>query len=211
MKKPSLLMVIADNGMGLSRTSWAFSLAVATHSVLRDYEVTFQSISYPYPDGTLNIATQVFLESSADEMIIIDTDVIFTPDHLRRLLSHDLPLVFGLYPKKCPGLIFPVMSLGEEHPFTKDGPDLVEVARVARGFMRVHRSVFEQLKPHVEKITCAETGREQWVFWKTLPGGNSEDFAFCDLCRAHGIKIMVDQRITAQHEGSARYPIEGTY
>jgi len=209
MKK--LFLPIIDNGMGLSRTSYAFSLAIAAQSVLRDYEVTFQSISYPYPCGACNISTQVFLESDCDEMVVIDTDVVFTPDHLRRLLSHDLPLVFGLYPKKCPGLIFPVVSLTEDHPFKKDGPDLVEVARVARGFMRVHRSVFETLKPHVEKITCAETGRDQWVFWKTLPGGNSEDFAFCDLCRAHGIKIMVDQRITAQHEGSAKYPIEGTY
>ena len=175
------------------------------------YEIQADSISYPYPCGAMNIATQVFLESGADEMIVIDTDIIFHPTHVQKLLSHDVPLVFGLYPKKCPGLIFPVVSLTEAHPFTKDGPDLVEVARVARGFMRVHRSVFEQLKPHVEKITCAETGRDQWVFWKTLPGGNSEDFAFCDLCRAHGIKIMVDQKITAQHEGSVRYPIEGTY
>lgn len=209
MKK--LFLPIIDNGMGLSRTSWAFSLAVACLSSLRNYAVTFQSISYPYPDGSMNIATQCFLESGCDEMIVIDTDIIFSPEHLEKLLSHDLPLVFGLYPKKTPGLIFPVMSVGEDNPFSNDGPDVVEVARVARGFMRVHRSVFESLKPHVEKITCSETGRDQWLFWKTLPGGNSEDFAFCDLCREHGIKVMVDQRITTQHEGSAKYPIPGTY
>lgn len=47
-------------------------------------------------------------------------------------------------------------------------------------------------------------------FWKTMPGGHSEDFDFCDRWRALGGKILVDQRITAQHEGSVVYPISGT-
>ena len=209
--KKHLFFPIADNGMGLSRTSWAFSLAVACSGVLRGHELTFQSVSYPYPDGAMNIASQCFLESGADEMIVIDTDVVFKPNDLSRLLSHELPLVFGLYPKKKPGLEFPVEAIDEKYPFAASQPDLVEVKRCARGFMRVHRSVFDDLKPHVEKISCSETGRDQWIFWKCLQGGHSEDFAFCDLYRSIGGKIMVDRRILTQHEGSAVYPIPGTY
>lgn len=206
-----LFFPIIDNGMGLSRTSWALSMISSIGALRAEYDIEFQSISYPYPDGAMNIATQCFLESACDEMIVIDTDVVFDHQHLVWLLSHDVPLVFGLYPKKKPGLEFPVQSIGEENPFSIGGDPLVEVARVARGFMRARRAVFEGLKPHVEKIECAETGREQWVFWKPLPGGHSEDFAFCDLYRKHGGKILVDQRITARHEGSAVYPIPGTY
>lgn len=198
--------------MGLSRTSWAFSMIHAAMEVLRGYKVDLQSVSFPYPDGAMNLATQFFLESNADEMIVIDTDIKFEPSHLRSLLSHDEPLVFGLYPKKKPGLEFPVVSLDDsDNPFTGDGPALREVARCARGFMRVHRSVFEKLKPFVECIVCPQTHNKQWQFWKCLVGGHSEDFAFCDLYRMHGGKILVDSTITTQHEGSCVYPIKGTY
>jgi hypothetical protein len=208
-----LFIPIIDNGGGLSRTSWALSLAVACLSVLRDYKVTFQSISYPYPDGAMNIATADFLESGADEMIVIDTDIIFSRDHLAMLLSHDVPIVFGLYPKKEPGLNFPAQELdGDANPFADDGrANLREVARTARGFMRVKRGVFEAIAPEVESYTDAQSGREQRLFWKTLPGGHSEDFAFCDLIRKHGFRVMVDRRICTQHEGAAVYPIPGTY
>lgn len=207
-----LFIPLIDNGMGLSRTSWAFSMIHAAFTALRDYKVDLDPISYPYPDGAMNLATQDFRESSADEMIVIDTDVRFEPNHLDMLLSHDEPLVFGLYPKKKVGLEFPVCGLnGEEFPFAGDGPVLREVARCARGFMRVHRSVFDKLEPFVECIEDLETGKPQHLFWKSLPGGHSEDFAFCDLWRLHGGKILVDSRICAQHEGSAMYPIKGTY
>lgn len=214
MKK--LFLPIIDNGMGLSRTSWATCLAAACLGPLRKYDVILQPLSYPYPDGAMNIATNDFLASDADEMVVIDTDVIFEPRHLAFLLEHDVPLVFGLYPKKELGLTFPCEWLGEENPFSISATSaaeapLVEVKRVARGFMRVHRSVFEALAPHVPSYTDAQTGKAFKQFWKTLLGGHSEDFNFCDLCHEFGVKVLVDQRIAAQHEGSAVYPIPGTF
>lgn len=210
--KRKLHIPLIDNGMGLSRTAWALSLAVSCLSTLRDYSVTLQSISYPYPDGAMNKATADFLASDCEEMIVIDTDVIFSHEHLAMLLEHDEPLVFGLYPKKQPGLEFPAVPLeSNPTPFLQDGEPLREVARCARGFMRVHRSVFEQMKPHVPSFTDAQTGKMEFVFWQNLPGGHSEDFAFCDLWRLLGGKILIDKRICAQHEGSATYPIPGTF
>ena len=210
--KKRLHLPLIDNGIGLSRTSWALSLAVACMTTLRDYSVNIQSISYPYPDGAMNKATADFLASDADEMVVIDTDVVFSREHLAFLLEHDEPLVFGLYPKKQPGLEFPVVPLAENPaPFALDGSPLREVARCARGFMRVHRSVFEKLKPHVPSFIDAQTGKTEYVFWQNLPGGHSEDFAFCDLWRSIGGRILVDRRICAQHEGSVIYPIPGTF
>jgi hypothetical protein len=77
--------------------------------------------------------------------------------------------------------------------------------------MRVNRSAFENLKPLVPRITCAETGRDQFVFWHPLPGGHSEDFHFCDLWRSAGGRVLVDSRILCKHEGSCAYPIPGTF
>lgn len=164
----------------------------------------------------MNIATNEFLNSGADEMLVIDTDLVFQPWQLASLLSHDQPLVFGLYPKKSPGLTFPVEWLTEENPFSKnpfsnDAPRLVEVKRVARGLMRAHRSVFEKLSLYVPQYTDAHSGQRSFSIWKTLPGGHSEDFAFCDLWRFSGGRVLVDQRASVQHEGSAVYPIPGTF
>lgn len=210
-----LFFPIIDNGMQLSRTSWGMSLAIACASVLRPYKLSFERLSFPYPTEAMNLATHSFRKSGADEMIVIDTDVEFEPHHLDSLLSHDLPLVFGLYPIKRPGLHWPAMPLeGDLAPFACDGrPNLREVARVARGFMRVHRSVFDRIEERgiVEKEVCNQTGEEMSIFWKCLPGGGSEDFAFCDLWRSIGGRVMVDNSIRTRHEGSASYPIEATF
>lgn len=211
MKK--LFLPFIDNGMGLSRTSWAISMfGLALSPVLADYDVIAQGISYPYPDGAMNIATADFLESGADRMLVIDTDEIFSPAHVELLLSHDEPFIAGIYPKKKPGLEFPIVPLeSNPEPFAPGQPDPVEVARCARGFLNVHRSVFETMRPHVEEITDNETGRKTGLYWRNLPGGHSEDFAFCDLWRSLGGRVLVDKRCTVKHEGSAVYPIPGTY
>lgn len=197
--------------MGLSRTSWAVSLAEACLGPLRDYNVVIPRLSYPYCSGALNIVTDEFLRSDAVEMVTIDTDVVFKPQHITWLLEHEEPLVFGMYPQKVPGLHFPVETLTDENPFASGDNILVEVKCVARGFSRIHRSVFEKLSPLVPEYFCEETQRTHKEFWKYRPGGHSEDFAFCDLWRSVGGKILVDRRITAQHEGTALYPIPGTF
>lgn len=212
-----LFFAICDNGLGLSRTSWAISLAAACHSVLRGHDLTFRGISYPYPDGSTNIAAAEFLATDCEEMILIDTDVIFSPKHLGWLMEHQEPLVFGAYPKKVPGLYFPRELLSDENPFSHNPfmpgvNPLVEVKCTARGFMRLHRSVLERMAPTVPEVEFFKTGvgtmRE---FWKNRPGGHSDDFNFCDQWRALGGRVLIDQRITAQHEGSAVFPIPGTF
>jgi hypothetical protein len=169
--------------------------------VLDDYEVTAESISYPYPDGTMCLATQMFMDGGFDRMLIIDTDVIFEPRHVAMLLSHDVPFVAGLYPKKVRGLEFPMMPLNERDipaDIFSDDPKadpLVEVAAIARGFCLIKREVFEKVGST----------------WKNMPDGSSEDFELCGRMRAAGIKVLVDQRVTLKHEGSAVYPIPGTF
>ncbi len=213
-----LFLPIIDNGMGLSRTSWAISLAAACLTALRGHEVTFRGISYPYPDGATNIAALEFLETDCEEMILIDTDVIFLPKHLAWLMGHDEPLVFGGYPKKVPGLYFPRELLDENvnpfapNPFAEGVNPLVEVKATARGFMRLHRSVLEKMVDHVSVIPNFKTGiGTMHEFWKQRPGGHSDDYNFCDQWRALGGRVLIDQRITAQHEGSIVFPIPGTF
>lgn len=214
MNKESLFFPVIDNGGGNSRTAWGMSMFVLGLSgVLAGRKVVVKSISYPYPDGAMNIATSHFLDSGCDRMIIIDTDEVFEPWCVSLLLSHDLPFVSGLYPKKCPGLEWPCVPLDEDPlPFADDGrPYPREVARCARGFLNLHRDVFIQMQDAVPDYFCDQTQSQRKLFWRGLPGGHSEDFEFCDRWRILGGKVLVDPRITVLHEGSVSYPIPGTY
>lgn len=212
---------IIDNGMGLSRTGWGACFAIAQHSpALQGHELAFSSISLPYPDGAMNVATRQFLESDADFMVTIDTDLLFQQIDFTRLLQHGqddgAPFIAGIYPIKKAGLEFPIVPLPDKpHPLANcddpDVPNVVEVAGCTRGFSCIHRSVFELLAPHVESYECPFTGGESKWFWKNKPGSHSEDFGFCELYREHGGRVLIDTRIRLKHEGSAVYPIPGTY
>lgn len=188
---------------------------MALSDALKDREIVMQGLGYPYPDGAMNIATSDFLSTQCDRMLVIDTDIIFKPSDVKMLLSHDVPFVAGVYPKKKPGLELVCEPLNGENPFAKnpfaEGVEpLIEVKRVARGFMSVHRSVFEKLN----RLTLSyvdPAGKTQKLFWKCLSGGHSEDYRFCDQMRSVGIKVLVDQRVCVQHEGSIIFPIKGTY
>ncbi len=213
-KLASLFFPVMDNGSGSGRIGWAASMfALGCSPVLKGRNVLAETQSYPYPDGNANIATQTFLESGYDEMVIVDADVIFRPQHMAWLLSHDAGLVGGIIPKKKPGLEYSIIPLDSNpDPFT--GPDdLCEVEVICRGFMRIKREVFELLKGHpdVGTGTCLETGRTMWEFWRNVFGGTSDDFNFCRLYRSMGGKVYIDRRCTLQHAGNVTYPIKGTY
>lgn len=193
---------IIDNGMGLSVTKWAVSMLAAVEG-----DSSFCHISTPYCGYAMDIATQQFMDSGCDEMILIDTDLVFTPQHLQCLLEHDEPLVFGLYSKRQVKFEAPLIPLpGKERPEQSPG-HLWEVAKTARGFMRAKRSVFETLKPHVPEIQT-EFGKLPNC-WPTQPDGTSEDFAFCAKWREIGGRILIDKRVFVGHVGQAQFPILG--
>src|SRR5215831_6947260 len=150
MPEPKLFFPLIDNGMGLARAQWALSMcALCMADWFRSREVTMQCVSFPYPDGAMNLVTHDFLNhTDCDEMIVIDEDIYFQPQDVRMLMEHDLPLVFGLYPKKESGVVFPIVPLKDNPTPFKSDEILCEVECCARGFMRVKREVFEKLKPH---------------------------------------------------------------
>lgn len=192
---------IIDNGMGLSVTGWAVSMMAALQG-----QSVFCHLSTPYPGYAMDIATKQFLESDCDEMIVIDTDLVFKPQDLAHLREHDEPLVFGLYSKRTVKFDPPVVPIvGQENPALQPGV-LWEVQKTARGFMRVHRSVFEAMRPHVKLMENTEFG-SMHCYWPTSYDGTSEDFAFCAKWRELGGRVLIDKRVFVGHVGQAKFPI----
>jgi len=192
---------IIDNSMGLSVTSWAVSMIAALQG-----QSVFCHLSTPYPGYAMDIATKQFLESDCEEMIVIDTDLVFKPQDLAHLREHDEPLVFGLYSKRTVKFEPPVVPIvGQENPALQPGV-LWEVQKTARGFMRVHRSVFETMRPHVKLMENTEFG-SMHCYWPTSYDGTSEDFAFCAKWRELGGRVLIDKRVFVGHVGQAKFPI----
>lgn len=199
--KPTFYPII-DNGMGLSVTGWAVSMMAALQG-----QSVFCHLSTPYPGYAMDIATKQFLESDCDEMIVIDTDLVFKPQDLAHLREHDEPLVFGLYSKRTVKFDPPVVPIvGQENPALQPGV-LWEVQKTARGFMRVHRSVFETMRPHVKLMENTEFG-SMHCYWPTSYDGTSEDFAFCAKWRELGGRVLIDKRVFVGHVGQAKFPIK---
>jgi len=198
---------IIDNGGGMIRADYAACLLHA----MSNRNIEWSRIGYPYPDGSRNIATHEFLESKCDKMFFIDTDIIFDRKHVDMILSHDEPIVAGLYPKKKRGLELVVST---EKRFAQDpnkeGVDpLVRVDWVGTGFMCIRRDVFEAMEHESPEFELE--GQKMREYWRCLPGGHSEDREFCEHFRALGGAVYVDQRVTLKHEGIAIYPIAGTF
>lgn len=197
---------LIDNGTGTAKAQFCYDALAG----LTGRGLSIARVSQPYPTRAMNMATGIFLASDADEMLVIDMDISFTRADVDNLLSHDVPLVYGLYPKKTLPLEWCMATLTDESPF--DGTEsLCEVRRAGRGFMRVHRSVFEAMKSLVPEYH--NHGGPEHQFWHEgcsdkSAEWKSEDWWFCDNVRKLGMKVLIDQRIVLKHIGEFAYGTE---
>jgi len=166
-----------------------------------------------------NSLTAEFLDSDCTHMLFIDTDLIFSGDHVARIMSHPEPIVGGFYPKKQEGPLNWVCN-GMTKP-TKPQPNgLQEVRYIGTGFLRVAREVFEKMAfAHGSAIHYVpDHAREanQYDFWPVgtyqYPDGSrrylSEDWYFCQRAMDLGYKVWADLHIVLKHVGQAIYPLK---
>lgn len=206
-----VFLPIIDNGGGDVKANWAMSML----SSFGNRELHIERVSDSHADRACNKAAALFLESECTDMLIIDADIVFTKKDIDLILSHDVPLVYGIYPKKhdetesCLGTFEKVDNTRE------DG--LVEVRWAGRGFMRVKREVLEAMKEENggPALRFHNYGENYWTFFASGPiegdqtfVGNgkrewvSEDIMFCLRARKLGVTTYVDARIALGHEGS---------
>lgn len=160
-----------------------------------------------------------FLASDSEIWINIDADIHFSAKDIDNLTSHDLPLVYGIYPKKQEDTPPCCATLNDKIP-EPDANGLIELRRSGRGFMLVRRDLLESMKEENGGPALAyhNHGRTEWDFFPTMviegemstaPKGErefiSEDWAFCERARALGVKVMADTRIVLAHEGPKVY------
>lgn len=176
-----------------------------------------------------------FLASDCTHLLFIDTDLIFSVDHIRRLISHaerGHDIVAGLYPKKQRELGWVCNIL--EDTVEPDAHDLVPVKYAGTGCLMFTRHVLTTMTVVFPEIAYdpdeGDSPGVKWDFFATGvrtfsdPGQSdcvalsdlkpprrrylSEDWMFCQRALDCGFRIMMDTRVVMKHVGEFIYPLQ---
>jgi FkbM family methyltransferase len=158
-----------------------------------------------------NSLTADFLASDCTHLLFIDTDLIFSSEHISRLLSHSVAIVGGFYPKKQDGdLAWVCNALLENHP-PETAAGLQQLRYIGTGFMLVEREVFERMIDGTIAYRADHTGRDEHDFWRVgVYQGRylSEDWFFCQRALDLGYHVYGDTRVILKHWGSTSFPLK---
>ena len=151
------------------------------------------------------------LAEGFEELMWIDSDVVFHPDDVVRLRAHQLPIVCGIYAKKSRREFACDFLPGTRQVvFGKEG-GLIEVRYTGFGFVLTRREVFETMRTRLELPACNQRFGQvihPYFMPMVVPDGPGrqwylgEDYAFCERARRCGYKIMADTSFRLWHVGS---------
>jgi hypothetical protein len=188
---------------------------------------------YSAIDAARNQLATDALARGYQELMWIDSDIVFHPDDVQKLRSHNLPFACGLYAKKGPRQFACEFLPGTTSvKFGKHG-GLVEVRYCGFGFTLVRREVFETVRTQLDLPECNQRfGKPLVPYFQPLvvpdpplgprasgpragetpalpgQGGNwslSEDYSFCERSRRAGFAVMADTTIRLWHVGMYHY------
>lgn len=139
-----------------------------------------------------------------DYILWIDSDILFTPEHLDKLLSNNVDICGGVYLMEG-GRNFSAIKHWDELVFQKQGhfdfltpddisksPKLLEVSYSGFGFMLIKQGVFEKIEyPWFGPI---------YTTFGNCYDFTSEDVSFCMKAKKSGFKIYIDPTVWVKHQ-----------
>lgn len=193
-------ILIAVPCMDQLPAQFAHSLATLTSYGIEDVQISvwFNLGSLVYTSRN-EIAKRALLDE-ADLVMWFDSDMVFAPDTLRRLLAHidaGADMVTGVYYRRTKPFsptIFKTMEIDEE----KQSAEWTEFETLPEGLFEVSACGFGCVLMRTEMFV-AVFGKFGNMF---APIGNvGEDIAFCWRARQCGYKIFADPSIMLGHVG----------
>jgi hypothetical protein len=190
---------------GNTRGEWAEAVSkLVAYETWRNNLVSVVRVhSGPQMEEGRNLLVERFLETDAEWLFMVDTDMVFDHDAVERLLAtaaaQDVLMVGGL----CFGINtefgqFPTMYRtidGMPHVLFGELDGVVPVDATGAAFTLTHRSLFEDHR---------REGPHPWFHRKEIaatdvhPGGIlGEDLSWCWHLRSEGVAIMVDTSVEA--------------
>lgn len=139
---------------------------------------------------------QIVEDAEGEWVFMVDTDHVFAPDLLLRLLelrkAHNAPVISGIYQYKHPphgpvaGFWTGEKSLTPLLDWNRD-LDVLEVGAVGAGCLLVDRKVFARIKRELGELPFDNIG------------GLSEDYSFCYRCKKLGIPVLLAPKVQCHH------------
>ncbi len=149
-----------------------------------------------------NAIVQDAIRSYCTHLIMMDTDQVYHPETITRLLAHDLDVCGCLVYRRYPPFD-PLMMKGEINKYQTikewEPNSLVEVDATGTGCLMFKMEVFQKMMAPWFRVRESDTG--------TVVG---EDIGFCSDLRQAGYKIFVDTSIPAGHLSQLQIT-EGTW
>lgn len=126
-------------------------------------------------------------DNKSDYILFLDSDMVFPPDTLTRLLAHNKDIVCATYCRR-EGSTEPMGCTAEWQAIHPNAVGVGEAGRVPMGVMLIRMSVFDKMtKPYFR--WAINEGKSEIV---------GEDVEFCDRARALGYKVWVDMELSRQ-------------
>jgi hypothetical protein len=156
-----------------------------------------------------NLIAHEFLESDAEHLLMIDSDISFEAPDILRLMAwnQNKPIVAGMYVTRSKEKVFfTTLDHDEKGAVTFDEMGCVKAKRVGTGFMMVHRKVFETLREQHPEWKCFDQNHKGEIYtffdFKCTPDGYiGEDYLFCDRAHEAGFTAWIDPTIKLGHIG----------
>lgn len=153
--------------------------------------------------GTRNRLVREFLATGVDWMLVVDSDMVFTPGDWATLRDSahpiDRPFVTGTYfvdndpPRPC-CVVFDKEFNAHSPVLRDDSDELIQVAGSGIGFGLIHRDVFLRTADVKSDHEWFEHG------WRTPLGETMpEDYAFCSRCAGAGIPVYLNTKVRVGH------------
>ena len=170
---------------------------------------------------TRNVLTAQFLKSDCTHLFFMDSDLIFTVDHVKELLLANQPVIGGFYPKKQEGrLEWVVNPLIPSPPMREDA--LQPLKYIGTGFLCIKREVFEKMIVAYPELSFREDYGNRGIahdFWsmgvyrpKENPADEgrylSEDWYFCQRWLDMGGEIYGHTKVALRHQGTVVFPLK---
>lgn len=167
-----------------------------------------------------NLAWEFLQKTNAEWYLSVDSDISFAPEHVMRLMSHNIGIVGGCYCHKKPNVEWSARAMEGQVPDPASGLQMLSAH--GTGFLLIKREVFEKIRDMSPEIAHKEDwnegkGQTKWDFFSegvvTEPGHYpdptflSEDFYFCKRARDAGFPTFVDTTFYVMHwDGGRGYP-----
>jgi glycosyltransferase involved in cell wall biosynthesis len=124
-----------------------------------------------------------------DAILFIDSDMVFEPDTLERLIHNDKDVCGVLYQSRTNGLqnVFSLCNYSEKFDRLKlsKNSGIVSVGAVGAGILFIKKVVLDKV-------------RSPWFFYES---GVGEDCNFCKLAGLAGFNVYVDTDLEVGHIG----------